>query len=330
MDLDDLYRVLRLAHVQAQGVGDTVRDPLLVLDSNLCVLSANPAFYRTFAVNRDATLGLPVYELGGGQWNIPELRHLLEEVIPKSASVIDFEVSAEFPDIGPRTMLVSAQRLVHPGNHSRVLLLTIIDATERRRREGEKDLLIGELQHRMRNLLALTQALARQTEAKGRSGEEYRDAFLGRFEAVVASLAVSTSAQTAELSELARRTLEPYSGRGEAIEVEESPAVSLAAQQALAVGMILHELATNAVKHGALSVPEGQVRIGWHVAADGGGADEVHLRWEESNGPDASPPGSAGFGTRLIRFAAERELGGRAELSYRPEGLAATVSFPQH
>ena len=328
MDLDELYRLLRLAHVQAQGVADTVRDPLLVLDSNLCVLSANPAFYRTFAVDRDETIGQPVYKLGSGQWNIEELRYLLEDVIPKSASVIDFEVCAEFPDIGPRTMLVSAQRLSRPDNQSRVLLLTIVDATQRRRREGEKDLLIGELQHRMRNLLALAQALARQTEAKGRSGEEYRDAFLGRFEALVGSLDVSVSDQTADLSELARRTLEPYTGYGAAIEVEESPAVPLKAEQVLAIGMILHELATNAVKHGALSAPGGCVRVDWKVDSEGEGDPRVCLRWQETGGPKVSPPTRRGFGTRLIEYAAARDLGGGVELDYAPEGLTVEMNFP--
>lgn len=73
MDLDDLYRVLRSAHVQAQGIVDTIRDPLLVLDAGLKILSANPAFYKTFRSGRDDVLGKSLSELGDGQWNIPEL-----------------------------------------------------------------------------------------------------------------------------------------------------------------------------------------------------------------------------------------------------------------
>ncbi len=122
MDLDDLYRLLRVSHVQAQGIVDTIRDPLLVLAGDLTVISANPAFYRTFATDRDSTIGRPLYDLGNGQWNIPELRMLLENVIPKSASIMDFEVQAGFPEVGLRTMLISAQRLIHPDNGQRVLL----------------------------------------------------------------------------------------------------------------------------------------------------------------------------------------------------------------
>jgi PAS domain-containing protein len=163
VDLDDLYRLLRGAHIQAQAVVDTVRDPLLVLDANLCVVSANRAFYEVFEVGRDETLGVPVYQLGDGQWDIEELRLLLDRVIPKSAAVTDYEVNARFPHIGRRTMLVSARRLVYPDTSSRTLLLSIVDATERRKQEAESRVFIGELQHRMKNLLGVVQALVRQT-----------------------------------------------------------------------------------------------------------------------------------------------------------------------
>ncbi len=108
MNLEELYRVLRNGHVQAQGIFDTVPDPLLILDENLCVQSANRAFFAAFNVGRDETIGQHLYELGDQQWGIPELRRLLEEVIPKSTAVVDYEVEQEFPGLGRRTMLVSA------------------------------------------------------------------------------------------------------------------------------------------------------------------------------------------------------------------------------
>jgi PAS domain-containing protein len=87
--MDDLYRLLRNAHLQAQGVMDTVRDPLVVLDSGLCVMNASQSFFDTFGVGRDETIGQPFRELGNGQWAGDDLRHLLEAVIPRTASVID-------------------------------------------------------------------------------------------------------------------------------------------------------------------------------------------------------------------------------------------------
>jgi PAS domain-containing protein len=114
LDLDDLYRLLRTTHVQAQAVVDTVREPLLVLDRELTVLSASRSFYETFGVGRDETLGRHLYELGDGQWDIPDLRHLLEAVIPRSAAVEGYEVEHDFPGLGRRAVLLHARRLSAP------------------------------------------------------------------------------------------------------------------------------------------------------------------------------------------------------------------------
>jgi two-component sensor histidine kinase len=318
---------LRNGHVQAQGIIDTVPDPLLVLDQNLCVQSASRAFFTTFNVDRDETIGEHIYELGNRQWDIPELRHLLEEVIPKSTAVVDFEVEHDFPSIGRRTMLVSAHRVFHPDNNSRTLLLSIVDATERRQREAEKDVLLGELRHRMKNMLALVQAIARQTVAAGRSGEEYRDAFLGRFNALVQAYDVAYAQEDeADLQEVLERTLEPYSERPTGVLVEAGPTVPLASKQIMSLSLVLHELATNAIKYGALSNPEGQVRVRWGI--EEASAPHLRLVWQEACGPAVAPPSSSGFGTRLIEFAVSRELGGRVELNYAPEGLVVEIVAP--
>ena len=211
MNLEDFYRLMRNGHIQAQGIVDTLPDPLLVLDRDLCIESASRAFYETFKVGRDETIGRHLYELGDGQWDIPELRGLLEFVIPKSSAVVDYEVQHDFPGVGRRTMLVSAHRLFHPDNVSKTLLLSLVDATERRKREAEKDLLLGEFRHRVKNLLGMVQAIARQTRADGRSGENYRNDFLGRLNALTRAhdLAFSQNGGLG-LHELVERTLQPY------------------------------------------------------------------------------------------------------------------------
>ncbi len=108
MNTDDLYRLLRVNHVQAQGIVGTVSDPLVVLDSSLSVQAASRAFFDTFGVDSDETIGQPFYGLGNGQWDIPELRRLLEDVIPRSAAVINYQVEHNFPRLGQRTMLLTA------------------------------------------------------------------------------------------------------------------------------------------------------------------------------------------------------------------------------
>jgi len=92
MNVEDRYRLLRTSPVQAQGIVDTVRDSVLVLDESLRVQSANRPFFQTFRVDRYETIGQPLYELGNGQWDIPDLRRLLSDIIPKSTAVIDYRV----------------------------------------------------------------------------------------------------------------------------------------------------------------------------------------------------------------------------------------------
>jgi hypothetical protein len=135
------------------------------------------------------------------------------EIIPKSAAIVGYEVTAEFPTIGHRTMLVSARRLVHPDNNSTSILILFEDVTERRRSDAQKDILLAETRHRMKNLLGIVRSLANQTDVDGRSAEEYRQAFLGRFQAVAEAenLALVSSAQTdlSTLIEQAFRSAEP-------------------------------------------------------------------------------------------------------------------------
>ena len=330
MDADDLYRLLRNAHLQAQGVIDTLRDPLIVLDSSLCVINASKAFYDTFEVGRDETIGRSFYNLGSGQWDIPELRDLLERVLPKSTSVVDYEVRASFNGIGPRTMLVSARRLAHPDSNARVILLSMVDATERQRRDEEKDVVIGELRHRMKNMLAVVVSIARQTKTTERSAEAYRDAFLGRLNALVRANGFSMdSDEPVALDHLVRVTLEPYAAAPERVELVPAPDVALTQDQVLPVSLILHELATNAVKYGALSTGAGRLQIGWTVgASDEDQTKDLTLTWREAGGPEVVTPGTPGFGTRLIDFAIKRDLNGSVERSYGSDGLSVEVRIP--
>src|SRR5271154_4465964 len=120
----------------AQNIVDTVREPLLILDATLRVRSANRAFYQTFHVSPGETEGRLIYELGNGQWDIPDLRTLLEDIVPKSSVFDDFELEHTFPVIGRRVMLLNARKL-QAGHHGELLVLAMEDVTERRRSEEE-------------------------------------------------------------------------------------------------------------------------------------------------------------------------------------------------
>src|SRR5947207_109768 len=118
----------------AQDVVDTVREPLLILDSSLRVHSASRAFYQTFHVSSAETENRLIYELGNGQWDIPDLRTLLEDIVPQSSVFNDFELEHDFPTIGRKVMLLNARKL-RPGAHTELLVLAMEDVTERRRAE---------------------------------------------------------------------------------------------------------------------------------------------------------------------------------------------------
>ena len=118
----------------SQNIVDTVREPLLILDATLRVRSANRAFYQTFHVSPAETEGRLIYELGNGQWDIPDLRTLLEDIVPKSSVFDDFELEHTFPDIGRRVMLLNARKL-QAGKHGELLVLAMEDVTARRQAE---------------------------------------------------------------------------------------------------------------------------------------------------------------------------------------------------
>lgn len=188
-------------------------------------------------------------------------------------------------------------------------------------------MLLGETQHRIKNLLSVVQALARQTSVEGVSAKEFRDTFLSRFGALVRSLEASTAANETTLSGLARAALEPFLTGESCISIGPDPEVWLTPGQAMTLGMILHELATNAAKYGALSTQGGQVSVGWSVMPVPDGGQRIELTWTEQDGPTIEPPDHDGFGSKLMRSAVERDLQGTFDAAFSPAGLRVEISF---
>ena len=139
-ELTEAERQALEAQAYAESIVETVREPLLILDAALRVRSANRSFYQTFQVTPEQTENRLVYELGNGQWDIPLLRHLLEEILPKNSHFHDLEVEHDFPELGHRFMRLNARKLYRPGSHTLLLLLAIEDITERRETEHARDL----------------------------------------------------------------------------------------------------------------------------------------------------------------------------------------------
>jgi two-component system CheB/CheR fusion protein len=129
--LKKAQQAIEEAREYAENIVETIQEPLIVLDTDLKVISANIAFYQTFKVNREETEGQFIYDLGNRQWNIPRLRQLLEEILPKNSAFNNYEIEHDFETIGPKTMLFNARRL----DSVQMILITIYDITERVRAE---------------------------------------------------------------------------------------------------------------------------------------------------------------------------------------------------
>jgi two-component sensor histidine kinase len=325
MTLEDLYRLLRSGHVQAQGIVDTLDEPLLVLDEHLCIQGVNPAYLRTFRIGRDEVLNQNFIKLTEERWRTEELRGLLLDIIPRSKAVVDYEVDLDVPGLGPRTMALSARRLVHPDHGSTNILLMFEDITEARRTAAQKDILLAESQHRMKNLLAIMRALITQTKTTARSAEDYRDALLAHFAALA-------DAQELIVAQTGPVTLKDLLGRSTALFSQQTlmapgPEVPLTHAQVLPLSFVFHELATNAAKYGSLSAPEGTVEIAWEVV-NRDGQSLLSLDWVETGGPPVTPPTRSGFGSRLITFSITNDLGGTVEQRFETGGLRAKIDVP--
>jgi two-component sensor histidine kinase len=193
-----------------------------------------------------------------------------------------------------------------------------LEIEHRRRIERHQNLLLDELNHRVKNTLATVQAMAIQT-LKG-VDLEARDAFLARLFALSSQhdLLTLDNWEGASFEGVVRRALRPWREEEHVRFTVEGPAVHLDPKRALALGMAFHELATNAARFGALATDKGMVHVRWTIEPDG---KLLKLRWEEQGGPAVREPQRRGFGLRLIEHGLERELSGKVVLDFRPEGL---------
>jgi PAS domain S-box-containing protein len=141
-------RAVQEAREYAESIVETVREPLMVLDTNLRVISVNHSFYQTFKVTPEDTKGKLIYDLGNHQWNISKLRVLLEEIIPRDTQFQNFEVDHEFPGIGRKIMLLNARQIFSKGIGAHMILLAIEDITERKKAEDEIKKLNEDLKRR--------------------------------------------------------------------------------------------------------------------------------------------------------------------------------------
>ena len=233
------------------------------------------------------------------------------------------EYRVNLPDGSTRNVVSLSDTLKGPDGRNRRVIGVFDDVTERRRAEKRQRLLINELNHRVKNTLATVQSIAAQTLRSAPDLPRAREALEARLLALAGThdLLTAESWNGARLADVVASAMSPFETARRPQISRSGPVVWLTAQRALALSMALHELATNAVKYGALSVPEGRVTIRWTVSDQ----DLLTLSWVERDGPLVQTPERAGFGSRLLQRSLARELDGDVVFTFAPEGVRCEI-----
>jgi two-component sensor histidine kinase len=203
------------------------------------------------------------------------------------------------------------------------------NVTERHDAERHRGLLMAELDHRVKNTLAAVQSIAMQTAKHAASIEAFREPFEKRLMSLAQTHSLLTQIhwESASLQQVVTAELSPYGVGGRPRFTISGEDIALTPKQALALGLGFHELATNAAKYGAFSVPEGHIDVSWAVATSEDGP-MLELRWAESGGPRVEKPRARGFGSRLIERGLRTELDADVQLDFDPHGVRAVLRIP--
>ena len=281
------------------------------------IMNWNPAAEAIFQYTPDEAAGKPFSMLfPDGQDG--ECQALLRDAAKGESARLDTELCRK--DATPISVSLSIAP-IKGGDETIAVSVTIEDITERKRFEERQLLMNRELAHRVKNSLAVIQAMARHTLRSSPTPQAFTTSFEGRLQAMSTSHNLLTASQWegAELSELVREQLAPSVVGANRLKMS-GPSVKLPPGIATSLGLVLHELSTNAAKYGALSVPAGKVEISWIV--EGAGKNrQLRLDWRETGGPPVTPPREKGFGSTLIEYS------GKVTQAFEPEGLHCSVEM---
>ncbi|MDR6772523.1 HWE histidine kinase domain-containing protein [Azospirillum sp. BE72] len=266
-----------------------------------------------------------------------EYQHAMVRQAVTSGSPLDMEYRSVWPDGSVHWVQVRGRAVYDRDGTPTGLAGVSLNITDRKKAEERQLLLLEELNHRVKNTLAMVQSIAKQTLRAAPSVEAFPDAFQSRLRALAQAhdLLTRRQWQGASLSEIAALTLEPHVHAGR-VKVG-GPPVNLTTGVAVSLHLAFHELATNAAKYGALSAENGRVELDWEIAkpaqppvraGKGGQAGALVLRWRESGGPPVVAPTRRGFGSRLIERGLAHELEGDVALAFDPAGVRCRLVIP--
>ena len=328
MDGIDKPPVARLDTDDLRIAVEASREAILVTSADLdepgpLIEYANPAFLEMTGYRLEEVLGSSPRMFQGPSTNrsaLDEVRTRLGAGEPFTGEAINYRKDGTTYTVewlitpvksgdGRITRWISAQR----------------DVTERRVADDRQELLVRELHHRVKNTLATVQAVMNATLRSSQGLDAFRDAFTNRIASLAKthSLITDDRAQAVPFGGLLWAELQAYDEPGRDRILLDGPEVLLPSETAVPVGMALHELATNAVKHGALNDPHGRVAVTWTV--EGG---SLAVTWNEHDGPPVPLPTSEGFGSRLLKRILTAQIGADVDIDFDPDGLRVSLNIP--
>ncbi|WP_188911973.1 PAS domain S-box protein [Salinarimonas ramus] len=340
---EELQRAVDLLRV----IGETAPDPIWVRDAKGRFAFVNPALARLLGADPAELVGqtAPALPPPPGEPDTAGHPDASRDLPGIAGFEADMEVigtgegraveeAATPPQAHRLTYLVSKTPMRDERGRVSGLVCVASDITERKRAEERQSLMVRELHHRVKNSLATVQAIANATARTATDISAFREAFNARIVSLARThtLLTENAWGVIPLRDLLVAELAPYETGPTGPEATprvrmEGPDVALPSDVALSIGMAAHELATNAVKYGALSVPSGTLAVDWSVET-GNGRRALRLSWVERGGPTVTPPSRQGFGTRLLRHMLGGQLSSDVEMRFDPEGLTFRLAVP--
>ncbi len=334
---DDPFADTESGSALTRAIVDTIHEPFLVLDVDLRIIVASRSFYEKFEVSKEETQGELLYEIGGGQYDIPALRHFLKNIIPEHAVMKEYKIVHDFLHIGNRTLLLSAREVVYENSQRKHLLMTMGDVTgqelldaEKDRLSNQKDLMIKEMKHRMANSLQLIASIL-ILKSEVVESPEVRTHLKDAHERIMSIATVEKFLDTTSLNEEVE--VGPYltglceslsksmisSARSIELKVEAESGMATSSV-GISLGLITAELVINALKHAFPNRKSGKIAVayqtykgGWRLIVSDNGV-----------GVEVNPARKEGLGTTIVRSLAH-QLGATVEMRSGSEGTTVSI-----
>jgi two-component system CheB/CheR fusion protein len=320
--IDELDR----AHGDLTNLFASTNVATIFLDRHLVIRSFTPAVSQTFnviATDKGRPLGDLAIKL-----DYPELQADIAGVL-ESGKPLERRAHQNDPDAPYFLARLTPYR--NAGGVIEGVVATFVDVTGLARSEARQRTLVSELNHRVKNTLAVIMSIAQQTVGSAASPEEFQKSFFGRLRALARSHELLSHKNWGEVAvePVLRQALAPFFQPDRERIVLSGPEILLRPELALSFGVIIDELATNAVKYGALSNDGGSVAIDWSTTGpQGDGGSMLTLTWRESDGPKVTPPKKMGFGLKVIKGEIEHSHSGVAAFDFAETGLSARFEIP--